>query len=388
MAKHGWRSFLWILLGFALVPTPAAAQIGPSPTVPIRPEPATKLPAVETDLTFRSRGTVPTSLPTARLFVGQADDAADGLVKDQLNNNQAGKHHRLQVSARANTKLTAATVVNSLGMRLVNINPGSFTMGTPIWCEIADLDESAHEVRLTLPYYLGVFEVTQGQYQDVMQANPSHFRNDKRHDATHEFPVDRVTWMEATEFCRRLSALPSERRAGRVYRLPTEAEWEFACRAGNAALYHFGDDPEELRLYAWFAGNAERSTQPVGRKLPNASGLYDMHGNVWEWCSDWYDQYDSRNLVTEDPQGPEQGDYRVVRGGAWRSPEENCRSADRGCESPTRRCDRVGFRVLMIIGAIPEAAASRLLTERAWEATPLAAAPQFFHRVATDISSR
>jgi formylglycine-generating enzyme required for sulfatase activity len=239
-------------------------------------------------------------------------------------------------------------------------------------------------VRLTLPFYLGVFEVTQGQFQDVMQANPSRFQNVDRPHTTHEFPVDRVTWMEAMEFCRRLSALPSERRAGRVYRLPTEAEWEFACRAGNESAYHFGEDVEELKSHGWFAGNTERSTQPVGRKLPNSLGLYDMYGNVWEWCSDWYAPYDTRELVTEDPRGAEQGEYRVLRGGSWLSPPENCRSADRGSEAPRRRCDRIGFRVLMMVGPIPEASASRLLTERAWEFMPLATASQLFDRAAAN----
>ncbi|MFM9118039.1 MAG: formylglycine-generating enzyme family protein, partial [Planctomycetota bacterium] len=264
-------------------------------------------------------------------------------------------------------------LVNSLGMCFRRITYGTYSMGSPIWCELADRDEHLHEVRLTMPFYLGVFEVTQGQFSEVMRTNPSHFQWSGSGVAACEHPVEQVTWSEAVEFCRRLSALPRERRAGRVYRLPTEAEWEFACRGGSPGTFHYGDDEAGLATHAWYSQNTDHTTQTVGLKKPNAFGLHDMYGNVWEWCADWYGEYEGRELVSQDPRGPEWGEYRVVRGGSWRSPPENCRSADRGCDVPGRRCDRVGFRVLLMVGPGAESEASRLLTQqrdRKSEASP------------------
>jgi eukaryotic-like serine/threonine-protein kinase len=143
-----------------------------------------------------------------------------------------------------------------------------------------------------------VYEVTQGEYERVMGTNPSHFKGDPR------LPVETVSWQDAMTFCERLSALPAERSAGRVYRLPTEAEWEYACRAGSTTIYSFGDSEGSLGDYAWYDSNSGSKTHPVGQKRPNAWGLYDMHGNVWEWCSDWYDGSYYASSPVDDPTGP------------------------------------------------------------------------------------
>jgi len=215
---------------------------------------------------------------------------------------------------------------NFIGMEFKLIPAGTFTMG--------EYDD-AHEVTLTKPFKMGVHEVTQAQYEQVMGVNPSEFKG-----ADH--PVDTVSWDDAVEFCRRLSELPAEKAAGNVYRLPTEAEWEYACRAGTKAAFSFGDDEAEWE-FAWYSDNSASKAHPVGGKQPNAWGLYDMHGNVWEWCQDWYDDYPS-GAVT-DPTGPVSGSYPVFRGGGWDDTAEGCRSAYRYWKEPSFRNYSIGFRV-------------------------------------------
>jgi formylglycine-generating enzyme required for sulfatase activity len=250
-------------------------------------------------------------------------------------------------------------IINSIGMRLVLIPNGTFMMGSPTREAMRDRDEKRHQVTISKDYYLGAFQVTQAQYEKVMGANPSFFQGEA---ALHQsgrtieeeelspadssnHPVDNVSWEHAVEFCRKLSELPEEKKAGRVYRLPTEAEWEYACRAGSQTAFHFGDDPGSLGDYGWFKGNSGNQTHPVGQKKPNAWGLYDMHGNVSEWCNDWYGAY-PRGAVT-DPCGPKKGGDRVLRGGNWSIDAASGRSAGRGRCFPLHRFYVYGFRVAL-----------------------------------------
>ena len=214
------------------------------------------------------------------------------------------------------------TLTNSIGMKFVEIPAGTFSMGSAN----GDSDDGpVHEVRISKPYYLGVYEVTNGDGKAVKGFVPSTWKDDN-------LPIESVTWDEAVAFCEALSALPAERQAGRVYRLPTEAEWEYACRAGTTTAYSFGDDESLLGDFAWFGANAGGSTHPVGQKKPNGWGLYDMQGNVWEWCSDRYGDYAA--AAATDPQGPAQGSLRVLRGGSWNGTAGGCRSAYRGRRLP------------------------------------------------------
>jgi formylglycine-generating enzyme required for sulfatase activity len=227
-------------------------------------------------------------------------------------------------------------VTNSIGMKLRLISAGEFMMGSPETESEREDNETQHRVSITKPFYLGVTEVTQEQYQTVMGKNPSQFKGPQN-------PVEKVSWADAVEFCRKLSAMPAEKTAGHVYRLPTEAEWEYACRSGTTTAYGFGDDASRLGDYGWF-GNSDSSTHPVGEKKPNAWGLYDMHGNVWEWCQDWYSAYPSGSAM--DPTGATSGSNRVLRGGGWSTLARFCLSADRGGSTPENRDDYLGFRVL------------------------------------------
>ena len=228
-------------------------------------------------------------------------------------------------------------VTNSIGMKLRLIPAGEFMMGSPATESGRSDNETQHRVTLTKPFYLGVTEVTQEQYQKVMGTNPSQFQGPQN-------PVEKVSWTDAVEFCGKLSAMPAEKTAGHVYRLPTEAEWEYACRSGTTTAYSFGDDASRLGDYGWFKGNSDSSTHPVGEKKPNAWGLYDMHGGVWEWCQDRYGAYPSGSAT--DPTGATSGSFRVLRGGGWINGARGCRSAIRYWGTPEGRGNDLGFRVL------------------------------------------
>ena len=212
-------------------------------------------------------------------------------------------------------------------------------------------------MRITRPFYLGATEVTQGQYRAVTGQSPSHFKG------SDDLPVEQVSWLDAVNFCNALSraeglplfyrvdgpnvAVPDWKGAG--YRLPTEAEWEYACRAKNPARYSFGDDPAGLGEYAWFGGNSGNQTHPVGQKRPNAFGLFDMHGNVWEWCSDGYQGDFYARSPVDDPVCPFEGAAsRVLRGGSWFSIPRYCRSAYRDGFTPAYRDNDLGFRVARV----------------------------------------
>ena len=226
-------------------------------------------------------------------------------------------------------------ITNSVGIRLVLIPPGEFLMGSPADDRDASSDEEPqHNVRITNAFYLGVTEVTQAEYERVKGRNPSRFKGDPQR------PVESLAWDDAEEFCRKLSE-----KEGVTYRLPTEAEWEYACRAGTTTRYCFGDDEASLREYAWYDVNSDRTTHPVGEKKPNAWGLCDMHGNVWEWCADWYDGDYYASSAGSDPTGRVRGFDRVHRGGFFFNTAGCCRSAYRHRSSPRVRFHYLGFRV-------------------------------------------
>ncbi len=238
----------------------------------------------------------------------------------------------------------SSDVVNSIGMKFVRVPKGTFLMGSPRGNPNADLDERQHEVTISRDFSIGAFECTQEQYERVMGKNPSQFQDPRNKESTANHPVERISWNDAAEFCRRLSELPAEKAAGRSYRLPTEAEWEFACRGGSAGEFAFGDDAAALGDYAWYEPNGGGQTHPVGQKRPNAFGIYDMHGNAWEWCADWYVEHSRRPVV--DPTGPANGTDRVYRGGSWNYSAGYCRSANRTATKPD--FDSFGFDFLSI----------------------------------------
>lgn len=223
---------------------------------------------------------------------------------------------------------------NSIGMEFKLIPAGVFMMGSPTYEDGHKASETQHEVTISKPFYIGVYEVTQQHYEYLMGTNPS--ANKGRN-----LPVDSVSWENAAEFCKRLTML-ERRRIG--YRLPTEAEWEYACRAGSGEAYSFVN-PNLLSSFAWMSDNAKGHSNPIGTRKPNRWGLHDMHGNLFEWCSDWKADYDIAPAV--DPQGPKDGDKKVLRGGSWGNGGVETRCADRGAAAPANKADYFGFRVVL-----------------------------------------
>ncbi|MFA4986372.1 MAG: formylglycine-generating enzyme family protein [Candidatus Brocadiia bacterium] len=227
------------------------------------------------------------------------------------------------------------------GIVLVEIPPGAFLMGS----EEGDADEKpVHKVELTKPFLMGETPVTQEQYRAVTNATPSYFRGEA-------LPVERVGWYGALRFGVKLTEL--ERKSGLLserceFRLPTEAEWEYCCRAGAKTEYNFGEDEALLGIHAWFSSNSGNKTHLVGTRNPNAWGLYDMHGNVWEWCQDAYDEaFYAKCLDAVDPVNNADCALRVTRGGSWCHNSRHCRSACRRWCSPDDPYNRVGFRVVL-----------------------------------------
>ena len=270
------------------------------------------------------------------------------------------KGHQLRWSRHLRVPIVQA---NSIGMKLALIPPGEFDMGSTQE-EIDQLKEEAkqrkidrpyidrlaaegprHRVRITRPFYVGMGEVTQAEYQQVMGTDPS-----DRRARGGIGPVGNLSWNDAQEFCRRLSELPKEKAAGNVYQLPTEAQWEYACRAGTTTRFYFGDDERQLGYHAWFLGNSGRTVHPVGQKMPNAWGVYDMHGNVWEWCADGRGADYYRQSPRDDPSGPASARDRVLRGGSWADGYPGrFRCAHRPGGGPRDRGGNRGFRVAMTV---------------------------------------
>jgi len=258
----------------------------------------------------------------------------------------AEEARRRQREAAAQLGLPVEKIVDlgdGVVIELVLIPAGSFKMGSPDneagrW---GNQDGPVHRVRITRAFYIGKHEVTQEVWEKVMGTNPSSFKGAKN-------PVDSVSWDDCQEFLKKLNALGKERGQ---FRLPTEAEWEYACRAGTKTRFCSGDADGGLADYAWFDANSGGAPHPVGTRKPNAWGLHDTHGNVWEWCADWYGEDYYGKSLRDDPTGPATGSIRVLRGGSWFNDAGLCRSAFRNF--PDLRIAYLGFRVVVSSSRTP-----------------------------------
>jgi len=274
----------------------------------------------------------------------QLGDAANWRCESLLKLDSASVAAPISFSTSSGIRFFRACTVAASNM--VFIAPGSFTMGSAASDPDRFNDEGPQtSVTLSDGFLIGQYLVTQGLYQSVTGLDPSSFAGEP------QLPVEQVSWFEATNFCHVLT--DCERAAGRlpagcVYRLPTEAEWEYACRAGTTTRFYYGDDLSYAALpdHAWYLDNSE-GTHPVGQKPPNPWGLYDMEGNVWEWCMDWYRPgYAGGTAI--DPVGPTSGSNRVLRGGSWLDDARFCRSACRIGDNPTATFfSNYGFRVVL-----------------------------------------
>jgi len=254
----------------------------------------------------------------------------------QSSGSKAGEQGSLDDAIRKQAKTISLDLGKDVKIDLVLIPSGSFTMGD---ANGLDNEKPAHKVSISKPFYMGKYEVTQSQWEAVMGNNPSNFKGASN-------PVENVSWKDCQAFLGKL-----DEKFGKFavkFRLPTEAQWEYACRAGGTGKYGFGDAEASLGEYAWFEGD---STHPVGEKKPNAWGLYDMHGNVWEWCADWHDAGYYKQSPATDPVGPSSGFQRVLRGGSWGFIASVCRAAVRGAAPPSYRgsySSYVGLRVVCV----------------------------------------
>ena len=282
--------------------------------------------------------------PATGAFMWTPPDQALGrydiTVSAQLPRSQAAQTSFVVTVTRPTQPLVKEIAVDlgkGVKLEMILIPAGEFLMGSPDSDKDAGADERPqHRVRIAKPFYLGKYLVTQEQWQAVMDNNPSHFKGLKN-------PVECVSWNDCRQFLEKLNAKIGTQ--GGRFILPTEAQWEYACRAGSTTRYYFGDDESALGEYAWYDANSGNTTHPVGGKKPNAWGLYDMHGNVWEWCQDWYDAGYYAKSALDDPMGPATGSIRVFRGGDWRGGDGRCPSAYRAGFVPGSRGSNLGLRV-------------------------------------------
>lgn len=237
-------------------------------------------------------------------------------------------------------------VVNTLEMKLKRVAAGQFAMGSPASEERRRSDETQRKVVISRPFFMATTEVTQSQWFALMKTKPW---ADKRFIRQgDQYAATFISWTAAVEFCRKLS-----KKEGKRYRLPTEAEWEYACRAGTTTRFSFGDNADQLSDYGWYGKNAfdlgDRFAHQVAERKPNAWGLYDLHGNNWEWCSNWYGKLSPAEaaLVHRDPHGPETGTRRVIKGGSWHGLPGLCRSACRFSRPPDIVLNDLGFRIVL-----------------------------------------
>jgi serine/threonine protein kinase len=261
-----------------------------------------------------------------------------------------------QSKHQKNQHVKIKEVVNSIGMKMALIPAGTFNMGSPE-SELGRFkNEKLHKVTLTKAFYIGKYPVTLREWKAVMGSNSGYFKGE-------DLPIEQVSWFDAVNFCNKLSSKDGLTPAYKIkgeevtwnqnangYRLPTEAEWEYSCRAGSTTAFYNGaitnneKDPNCDKI-AWYKYNSGSTTHAVGSKTPNAWGLYDMSGNEWEWCWDWYDEYQGAET---DPVGPASGSIRVLRGGSWYLNAQYCRSADRLHSYPGLRFNDIGFRLVFV----------------------------------------
>jgi sulfatase modifying factor 1 len=269
----------------------------------------------------------------------QEEERRLAAIKVEEERKQEAQREELRVrdTSAAFAKLGDSFTISDLGLEMLWVKHGTFTMGSPVSEAERDDDEIQNQVTLTKGFYLGKYEVTQAQWERVMGNNPSYSKGADR-------PVEQVSWNDAVEFCKKLTEM--EKKAGRVpqgmsYQLPTEAQWEYACRAGTTTRYSWGDSISSKN--ASYDRYLHEETTPVGKYPANPWGFHDIHGNVWEWCSDWYGGYPSGSVTN--PIGQASGWYRVKRGGSWIHDGAYLRSANREDNSPSRRIIYIGFRV-------------------------------------------
>lgn len=322
------RLFIWFIEAFVLLAVLQSFVIEPwlkEQRAKNRPAPSERLPDPLTPLGYAA-----IDLPNIREVAPAYPPNLDGLAPGSLSAFEAQ-------TGFARDQGLPVEVENSIGIRFRLVPPGTFVMGSPEQESGRWAGERQHVATIPAPIYVSKYEITQEQWTRIMDVNPSYFLGAKR-------PVEEVTWNDTMQFALKLAQ--TEGLPKGTYRLPTEAEWEYACRAGTDTPFCFGDDPKQLKHFAVFIDNSDGRSQAVGKHRPNAFGLHNMHGNLWEWCLDTFKNYPGVDLP-----GPTDGQWRVVRGGNWRDLPKDCRSAERSRLPPDSVGNLLGFR---LVRTIPE----------------------------------
>ena len=273
---------------------------------------------------------------------GAVTGCGPGTAGYDWHSGEVQEHRSTTLMEESKDSSRGKTISNSIGMHFVYIPPGSYLMGSPADEVGRTIDEEQHKVTLTHGYYVQTTEVTQKQWKAVMGSLPRYIRN-----CSEECPVERTSWEDAQTFIHKLNKLEG----GDYYRLPTEAEWEYAARAGSKKAFANGEitnaacGDTKMSDIGWYCGNSKSYPHhPVAQKKPNSWGIYDMHGSVWEWCSDWYGSYPQGSV--NDPSGPPEGVERVIRGGGLGDNARSCRSANRLSHESDMIIDNIGMRIV------------------------------------------
>ena len=274
--------------------------------------------------------------------LGAVTGCGPGTAGYDWHSGEVQEHRSTTLMEESKDSSRGKTISNGIGMHFVYITPGSYLMGSPADEVGRTIDEEQHKVTLTHGYYVQTTEVTQKQWKAVMGSLPRYIRN-----CSEECPVERISWEDAQTFIHKLNKLEG----GDYYRLPTEAEWEYAARAGSKKAFANGEitnaacGDTKMSDIGWYCGNSKSYPHhPVAQKAPNSWGIYDMHGSVWEWCSDWYGSYPQGSVT--DPSGPSEGAERVIRGGGLGDNARSCRTANRLSHESDMIIDNIGMRIV------------------------------------------
>ena len=336
IAAIGAALVVMVLVGLLLFwnsgqqPKPVAVALTPKSVAPVKASPIAKAEPI------KSEPLKSTTMPMVEPKISETLKSPTTSKVEPKKPEPAKSPTIPQVAAPSKTR--TFDLGNGVNLEMVLIPAGTFMMGSPDSEVGRNEKEIQHEVTISRDFYMGTTEVTQAQWIAIMGANPSVFKGGN-------LPVESVSWDDAVDFCKRLSDMPDQQKNGRKYRLPTEAEWEYSCRAGSKTAYSFGDSVDSLSDHEWYSFNSQKRASVVALKIPNSFGLYDIHGNNLEWCSDWYSAYPKASML--DPSGPVSGGAHVIRGGCWDYVAVRCRSACRGWNTPSYRSNNVGFRLAL-----------------------------------------
>ncbi len=339
--KRGWYRIEFAAQTYGWIPERYAKEVIPPEipaTIPAEKQTVSTQTSIEPEIPSEPKEKVepkevtPPEIPTALPAKQQTVSTKTSIAPET----PLETEEKVEPIEHVDTIESKNSFTNGIGMEFILIPAGSFWMGSDEYLEnVAQNEIPRHHITITQPFYIGKYEVTQGQWAETMELPP--VPQEERN-----LPVQQISWNDVQEFIYKLN----HREGTSMYRLPTEAEWEYAARAGSESTFFFGNDENDLGEYAWYDDNSGSQPHPVGQKLANAWGLYDMHGNVWEWTQDWYDPQYYQNSPSMDPPGPSTGRAKIMRGGGWNNGPFFSRLVKRVYDWPDSKHAFLGFRLV------------------------------------------